>query len=141
MNEPQEETNDFTIYSRIIGKSAPLPMILAIFLGVSPFLNVSLGPLEGLIKLAIWVLAGVVYVNNFLASKEKVSYINVAFNAAILAGGANLVGELVYWVVNSIQGYVSSIDVSVITTSTFQGIIIGALTAVGWLFYKNNQKS
>lgn len=141
MNQQQNQSNDFTIYSRVIGKSAPLPIILAIFLGVTPFLNFSLGPLLGLVKLAMAVLAGIIYVNNFLASREKVSYINVAFNAAILAGMASLVGELIYWIVSTVQGYTyGSGNTSTIATSFVQAVIIGALTAAAWLFYKTNQK-
>ena len=121
MNQQQNQTHEFTIFSRILGKSAPIPMILAVFLGITPFLNISLGPLQGLIKLATWVLAGAIYVNNFLSSGEKVSYINIAFNAAILSGLAGLVGELVYWIVSTTQGYdYGSINTSAITTSFFK---------------------
>jgi len=137
-----EQTHEFTIYSRILGKSAPIPVVLAILLGVTPFLNISIGPIQGLVKLAIWVLAGVIYVNNFLPSGEKVSYINVAFNAAILAGVADLIEELIFWIVNTIQGIdYSAIGSSTIATSFFQAIIVGGLVAVAWLFYKTNQKS
>jgi hypothetical protein len=140
MNQQQSDPHEFTIYSRIISKSAPLPIILAVFLGITPFLNFSLGPIQGLIKLAIWILSGILYVNNLLVSGEKVSYINAPFNAAILAGIASLVGELIYWIVSAVQGYSNYANASTIATSFFQAIIIGALTAAAWLYYKTNNK-
>jgi hypothetical protein len=140
MNEP-DQTHEFTIYSRILRNSAPIPVVLAILLGVTPFLDVSIGAIHGLVKLAIWVLAGVLYVNNFLPSGEKVSYINVAFNAAILAGAADLLNEVVFWIVSAVQGInYNPIDGSAIATSFFQAVIIGGLVAIAWLFYKTNQK-
>jgi hypothetical protein len=142
MNPQGNDTHEFTIYSRILGKSAPAPIFLAILLALTPFLDVSLGGLTGLIKLAIWVLAGVIYVGNFVSSGEKVSYINVAFNAAILAGIATLVGELAFWIATSVQGYgSSSVTASSVITPVVQGAIVGAIVAVAWLFYKTNQKA
>jgi len=142
MNEQSNQSRESTIYSRILGKSAPLPVVPAVFLGGTPFLGISLGGLEGLIKLAIWVLAGIIYVNNLLPSGETVLYINVAFNSAILAGVSGLIGELAHWIGNSVQGYgYSTVTSSSIITPVLQGAIIGALVSAAWLFYKTNQKT
>jgi hypothetical protein len=134
------ETKEFAIDTPNLKKSAPIPVALAALVAGLFAFDIYLGGVGGLILIAIWLWAGVIYTKNRLASEEKPSILNMLFNAAILAGFAALIHEIIFWIAYSIESnaipYVSSI-----ISSVLQAAIAGALASVVWYFYQTNKKA
>lgn len=132
-------SSDFTIDTPHLKEAGYLPVLVCALLGAASAVGVSLGGLYGLVEFGIWIWAGILYSKKSMESGESQSFVNLAFNGALVAAAADLANSIVFWVIRILQGSYSPYIAGIIS-SFIQAAIVGGMAALAWNFYQKNKK-
>ncbi len=133
-------SSDFTIDTPRLKEVGYLPVIICALLGAASAVGISLGGLYGLVEFAIWIWAGITYSKKSLESGENQTFINLAFNGALVAAAADLANSLVFWVIRIVQNSYTPYIAGIIS-SFIQAAIVGGMAALAWNLYQKNKKA
>lgn len=130
----------FSLDLENLKKAALYPSIAAIVIALCGILGINFGSFQGLILMAIWIAAGILYTHHLLKTVGKPNLINTALHGALLAGSICLAYELITWVAYSIKMSNWSINLGGIILYVIQSAIIGLLAAVAWIAYRTDKE-
>jgi len=121
-------------------KSAVIPLTAALVMGFSFLLDISFGSFRSLLLTLTWASAGMLFANRICQASEKPDLKNIAIHAAILAGAASLVYEIIAWLSISIENSNWAINIGSIVFYVAESSFIGVLAAAAWVAYQHEKE-